>query len=73
MAAVVFRGVRVEMRPEGGKTVSGTGLPGVKGVDAAGSVIAAESSPHVVLIGRKSILGDGSLGSGGFCRALTAP
>ena len=44
-AAAVRRRVRVEMRPEGGKTVRGDGLPGEERADAAGPVITAESSP----------------------------
>ena len=50
-AAAAGRLVRVEMRPEGGQAVGGTGPAGVEGADAAGSVIAAESAPCNVLVG----------------------
>ena len=50
--AAVRRRVRVEMRPEGGKTFRGTGLPCRKGADAARSEIAVESSPSKVPVGR---------------------
>ena len=43
-AAAVRRRVRVEMRSEGVKAVGGAGSPGGERVDAAGSVIAAESA-----------------------------
>ena len=39
------------MRPEGGKAVGGAGSPDGEGVDAARSVIAAESAPREVLDG----------------------
>ena len=46
-AAAVRRRDRVEMRPEGGKTVTvrGTGSPGGEGADAGGLVIVAGSAP----------------------------
>ena len=44
VTAAVRRRARVEMRPEGGMTVRHAELPGGEGVDAAGSVIAAESA-----------------------------
>ena len=53
-AAAAGRLVRVEMRPEGGQAVGGTGPAGVEGADAAGSVIAAESAPFEVIIGERA-------------------
>ena len=51
VAAAIRRCVRVEMRPEGGKSVGGATSPGGAGADAAVSVIAAESAPYEVLVG----------------------
>ena len=51
-APAVRRRVRVEMRPEGGKTFRGVCLTGLGlGLDAVGSVITAECSPFKVLVG----------------------
>ena len=69
-AAVRWR-VRVEMRPEGGQTFRGAGLPGGEEADAAGPVITPESFPYQVRVG--NALGDHRRWSGGFCKALVAP
>ena len=50
-AAAVRRRVRVEMLPENGKAVGGAGSPGDEGADAAGSMVAAESTSCEVLVG----------------------
>ena len=51
VAVAVRRRVRVEMWPEGGKVVEGTGSPGGEKADAAGSVTGAESAPCEVPVG----------------------
>ena len=57
----------MEMRPEGGKAIGGGGSPGGEVVDAAGSMIAAESAPCEVLDWEGTC--DIRRGSGGFfCR-----
>ena len=51
MTAYFCRRIRVKMRPEGGRAGGAAGLPGGVEADAAGSVMAAESTPCEVLIG----------------------
>ena len=73
--AAVRRGVRVEMRAEGGETVRGAGLPGGEGANAD-QRSAAESAPCELFIGKGphwATAVEACGGSGGFCRALTSP
>lgn len=51
MAAAGHRGVRLEMRPEGGKTVRRARLSGGEGGDTIRHVIVAEAYPCEVLVG----------------------
>ena len=67
--AAVRQRVRLGMGPEGGKVVGGAGSPGGEGTDAAGSMIAAESTPRARR--RRSMLGDSRRASGSFSRDRT--
>ena len=52
VATAVRPGVRIEMRPEGGKVTRAAGLPSGEGPHEARSVITAEFSPCKVFVGR---------------------